>query len=269
MIIGIDIGGSTTKIVGYDGEKIVSPLMVKASDPKTSAYGAFGKFLLENGLELSDIEKIMVTGVGYSFLPETIYQIETHKVDEITSIGMGGRFLSGLDRAAVVSMGTGTAVIGVDENGIRHIGGTGLGGGTVIGVCDKLIGVRDINHIVDLAEQGNLRQVDLTIGDISSTDVSNMTDAITASNFGKVSDLASHADLAMGVLNMVFQTIGIVSALAGRSCGLDRIVLTGNLSKVRLAPKVFSDVETLYNVRFLIPENADFATAIGAAISGK
>jgi len=269
MIIGIDIGGSTTKIVGYDGEKIVSPLMVKASDPKTSAYGAFGKFLLENGLELSDVEKIMVTGVGSSFLPEAIYQIETCKVDEITAIGLGGKFLSGLDRAAVVSMGTGTAVIGVDEKGIRHIGGTGLGGGTVIGICDKLIGVRDIGHIVDLAEQGNLRQVDLTIGDISSTDVSNMTDSITASNFGKVSDLATPADLAMGVLNMVFQTIGIVASLAGRSCGLDSIVLTGNLSKVRLAPNVFKDVETLYGVRFLIPENADFATAIGAAISGR
>lgn len=269
MIIGIDIGGSTTKIVGYDGEKIVSPLMVKASDPKTSAYGAFGKFLLENGLELTDIEKIMVTGVGSSFLPESIYQIETHKVDEITSVGMGGRFLSGLDRAAVVSMGTGTAVIGVDESGINHIGGTGLGGGTVIGICDKLIGVRDISHIVDLASQGDLHQVDLTIGDISSTDVSNMTDSITASNFGKVSDLASPADLAMGVLNMAFQTIGIVAALAGRSRGLDRIVLTGNLSKIALAPRVFADVETLYGVRFLIPENADFATAIGAAISGK
>jgi len=50
---------------------------------------------------------------------------------------------------------------------------------------------------------------------------------------------------------------------------LDSIVLTGNLSKVRLAPNVFKDVETLYGVRFLIPENADFATAIGAAISGR
>lgn len=269
MIIGIDIGGSTTKIVGFDGRQIVSPMMVRAGDPKTSAYGAFGRFLLENGLELCNIEKIMVTGVGSSFLPETIYQIETHKVDEITAVGRGGQYLSGLDKTVVVSMGTGTAVIGVEGENISHIGGTGVGGGTIIGICDKLLGVRSIEHIIELARQGDLRKIDLTIGDISSEDISNMTGAITASNFGKVSDLASPADLALGVLNMVFQTIGIVAALAGRSRGMDRIVLTGNVARIPQAAPVFRAIEGLYGVVFHIPDNADFATAIGAAISGK
>ncbi|MBQ2327294.1 MAG: type II pantothenate kinase [Clostridia bacterium] len=268
MVIGIDIGGSTTKIVGFDGENIISPFMVKASDPKTSAYGAFGKFLLENQLELSDVSRIMVTGVGSSFLPKSIYQIDTKKVDEITAVGLGGKYLSGFDKTVVVSMGTGTAVIGVNGSDIAHIGGTGVGGGTVIGICDKLIGVRDIEHIMDLASEGDLSKIDLTIGDISSEDISNMTGAITASNFGKVSDIATPADLALGVLNMVFQTIGIVAALAGRSRGMTRIVLTGNLSKVPVAKRIFRDIETLYNVEFFIPDNSDYATAIGAAISG-
>ena len=53
-ILGIDIGGSTTKIIGYRDGKIFSPLLVKANDPKASLYGAFGKFMSENhrrGLE--------------------------------------------------------------------------------------------------------------------------------------------------------------------------------------------------------------------------
>ena len=39
VIIGIDVGGSTTKIVGYyeDG-KLIGRLMVEAADPLTSAY---------------------------------------------------------------------------------------------------------------------------------------------------------------------------------------------------------------------------------------
>ena len=54
VVIGIDVGGSTTKIVGYtDAGKLVSMLKVEAADPLTSAYGALGKFINENGLALS------------------------------------------------------------------------------------------------------------------------------------------------------------------------------------------------------------------------
>lgn len=270
MIIGIDIGGSTTKIVGFDGTRLVSPFMVKAGDPQTSAYGAFGRFLLENNLDLSDIKKVMITGAGASFLPETIYNIETTRVQEISAVGLGGKYLSGFDNGVVVSMGTGTAVVGVFPDGsIAHIGGTGVGGGTVIGLCDKLFGVRNIDHIVELASEGDLGNVDLTIGDISSEDISDMSRNVTASNFGKVSDIATHSDLALGVLNMVFQTIGIVAVLAGRARGMTRIILTGNLSRLPLAKPIFEDIGNLYGVEFFIPEHSDFATAIGAAIYGK
>ena len=51
-IIGIDIGGSTTKIVGLQDGSLVNPFMAKASDPVTSAYGAFGKYLNDNGLSI-------------------------------------------------------------------------------------------------------------------------------------------------------------------------------------------------------------------------
>lgn len=266
MIIGLDIGGSTTKIVGFDGNSVISPVMVRASDAKTSAYGAFGKFLSENSLELKDISRIMVTGVGSSFLTKDIFGVETRKVDEITAVGLGGKYLSSQDNVVVVSMGTGTAVIGVEGEKISHIGGTGVGGGTIIGICDKLIGVRSIEHIIDLANRGDISKVDLTIGDISSEAISNMDGNVTASNFGKVSDMASNADLALGVINMVFQTIGIVAVLAGRGKGMTRIVLTGNLSRIPLAATIFPDIGKLYGVEFFIPKNSDFATAIGAAI---
>lgn len=44
IIIGIDIGGTTTKIVGYSNDSILSPILVKATDPVASVYGAFGRF---------------------------------------------------------------------------------------------------------------------------------------------------------------------------------------------------------------------------------
>ena len=62
VVIGIDVGGSTTKIVGYTSEgKLVSMLKVEAADPLTSAYGALGKFVNENSLSLSDVKQIILT----------------------------------------------------------------------------------------------------------------------------------------------------------------------------------------------------------------
>ena len=67
-VIGIDVGGSTTKIVGFrqteSGAELIRPEFVRAADPVTSIYGAFGKFTFQNELELSDIDRVMVTGVG-------------------------------------------------------------------------------------------------------------------------------------------------------------------------------------------------------------
>ena len=41
--------------------------------------------------------------------------------------------------------------------------GTGVGGGTLVGLCDKMLGVRGVEHILHLAEKGSLSNVDLTI----------------------------------------------------------------------------------------------------------
>ena len=68
VVVGIDVGGSTTKIVGFEktaeGSKLIAPLYVRASDPLTSIYGAFGKFTAENGISLEEISRVMMTGVG-------------------------------------------------------------------------------------------------------------------------------------------------------------------------------------------------------------
>ena len=111
-ILGIDVGGSTTKIVGFapDGG-LISPIFVRATDPVTSVYGALGRFTSENGLGLEDIDRVMMTGAGSGFVDTPIYSLRCRSVTEFKSIGLGGLYLSGLPEAIVVSMGTGTALI--------------------------------------------------------------------------------------------------------------------------------------------------------------
>ena len=38
IVIGIDVGGSMTKIVGVEDKKIKNPMFVKATDPVTSIF---------------------------------------------------------------------------------------------------------------------------------------------------------------------------------------------------------------------------------------
>lgn len=277
-VIGIDIGGSTTKIVGMREDasgntKMIDPLFVRATDAITSVYGAFGKFTMQNGIELSDINQVLMTGVGASFIDKPIYSRPCKKVSEFTSVGLGGLYLSGLDKAVVVSMGTGTAFVYAEKtNGkteIKYLGGTGVGGGTLIGLSKKLLGVDNIEHIEQLCTDGDLDKVDLMIKDISGDTDFQIDGDITASNFGKLSDLANKHDIALGIANMVAETIAMLGIFAARNYGIKEVVLTGNLTTIQPIANVFCDLEKHFGIKFIIPENAQFATVIGAALCDK
>ena len=270
-IIGIDVGGSTTKIVGFDSSgKLIAPIFVKANDPVTSVYGAFGKFTSTNSLLLADIDKVMVTGVGSSSISDNIYGLKCVRVAEFDCIGLGGIYLTGLDEAIIVSMGTGTAIVHAGKGKkIEYMGGTGVGGGTLTGLSKKLYGVRTISDIVDLAKNGKLENVDLRVSDLTSKNIDGMNNDMTASNFGKVSDLAGREDLALGLINMVFETVAMLSLFAARDKKLDNIILTGNLTTIPQAKDIFGEMSHLFSKNYIIPEKSNFATVIGAALSGR
>ncbi len=268
-IIGIDVGGSTTKIVGFNvGEehKIISPLHVKASDQLASVYGAFGKFTDTNGISLSDISKVMITGVGSSYLTDNLYGIPTEKVSEFECVGLGGLYLSGFDRAIIVSMGTGTSIVHAKKDGtIDYMGGTGVGGGTVMGLSRQMLGISDIDHLIELSQNGDIENIDLRIRDITNSDIG-LVSYMTASNFGKLSDIATKGDLAIGIINMVFESIGMLAVFAARSKETRDIVLTGNLTRFPQAPAIADIFSTMFDMNVVIPQNAEYATVIGAAL---
>lgn len=266
-IIGIDVGGSTTKIVGFQNGEMITPQFVKASDPLTSLFGAFGKFTVENDIELPDIEKIILTGVGSSYVTKPLYGLPCERAVEFDCIARGGIYLSGLSEAIVVSMGTGTAIIHADNKGnMQYFGGTGVGGGTVVGLSRKMLGMNQIEHIVEIAKEGSLDRVDLKIKDMFDGN-SSLAGNMTASNFGKVSDMASNGDIALSIINMVFETAAMLGIFAARSKNLHDIVLTGNLTSIPQAKPIFEDLQKIFDMNFVIPEYAQFATAIGAALT--
>ncbi len=276
IIIGIDVGGSSTKIVGFDvtdgssAPRLMNPMFVRATDPITSVYGAFGKFIEENSLTLEDVSKVMITGAGSSFVSHPLYGLPCEIVPEFRCIGFGGLYLSGLKRSVVVSMGTGTALVIAEEGREpEHLGGTGVGGGTLVGLSKQILGMDTVQHIEELALDGDLTKVDLRINDISKVAITpNLTETMTAANFGKVSDIATKSDIALGIINMVFETIAMVSRFAAEAHGTRDIVLTGNLSAMKQAGEIFGRLNTMFDLNFIIPEQAQFGTVIGCALSG-
>lgn len=268
MTIGIDIGGSTTKIVGFKNGKIIDPLTVEANDPIASASGALGKFLSVNKLNLTDIDKVIMTGVGASFIGEQLLGLSVEKIEEFKALGHGGLFLSGLNKAIIVSMGTGTAFVKANQGCIQHLGGTGVGGGTILGLSKAMVNLTSFETIIETSRTGSPEHVDLSVGDISRTEVGNLPSSITASNFGKMTDQATKNDVTRGILTMVFQVIGMLAIFAARAQKDNDIVLSGKLVNIHQAQKTFTELGKLYGVKFHVPKHAEYCTAIGAAISG-
>ena len=271
-VIGIDVGGSTTKIVGFDENKnLINPLFVRATDQITSIYGAFGKFTSENSIELDQISKVMMTGVGSTFITKPIYGLKCESVPEFECVGRGGLYLSGLKDTIVVSLGTGTAIVHAKENNkIEYLGGTGVGGGTLMGLSKQLLNMDEIEHIVELAKEGDLNNIDLRIKDISKQEsFGGLPDIMTAANFGKISDIATRSDMALGIINMIFEVAGMLAIFAARNHNIKDIVVTGNLTRIPQSVEIFNNLNTLFGVNFMIPKNAQFSTVIGAALSAE
>ncbi|MBO4500735.1 MAG: type II pantothenate kinase [Clostridia bacterium] len=267
IIIGIDVGGSTTKIVGFKENELLAPMLVKATDPVASVYGAFGKFTSERGIDIPSVDCVMITGVGSTYISGDIYGIRTVHVDEFAAIGRGGLYLSALDEAIVVSMGTGTAMVYAKEKTAEYLGGTGVGGGTLLGLSGAILRMRNAEQISELAQSGNLENIDLKINDITSKNIiPTLSAQATASNFGKVSDTASNSDYALGIINMICETIGMMAVFAARAKKITSIVLTGNLSTLEQSPRLYSGMGIMFGMDFIIPENSEYATVIGAAL---
>jgi Pantothenate kinase, acetyl-CoA regulated len=268
LILGLDIGGSTTKVVGLEDGKILEGVIVKASDPLGSAYAGLGRYLETSKIKLSQIDMIMATGVGASYLSGNLLDRKTILANEFESVGIGGIFLAGIPEAVVVSMGTGTSLVEARGQNVRHIIGSGVGGGTLLGLADRLLNVTDFETIDQLSQKGHLEKIDLTVGDLTQKEISGLTPTTTASNFGKLIGLSEPEDVAAGIVNLVFQSVGTAAVLAARLCQLDTIVVTGNLTCMSLGRQILDTFNQLYGVAFVIPDRAVFATATGAALQG-
>ena len=231
MIVGIDIGGSTTDAVILEngGLHVVT---IEANDPVAAAAGALGKLVADFGIRLEQVECVAATGAGSRVLTESLLGRPVVKVNEFTAIGIGGTSLAGQKNALVVSLGTGTAIVSVTDDKISHFSGTGVGGGTLLGLAKHMLGVSTIERLEKLARKGDLRRIDLSVRDIAGGAIGDLPPSTTAANFGKISADSTPEDKALAIMNMIVEVVSVLSFATARACDQRDIVLTGKLTRI-------------------------------------
>lgn len=269
MIVGIDIGGSTTKAVAYQ-EGITGKASVTTTDSYAAAAGALAKLFSQIDRSLEDVRCLALTGGGSQTITGNLLGLPVQKIDEMRAIGLGGIELTGKSNALVVSMGTGTAILAVRDNGreIIHVGGTAVGGGTLVGLSRIVLNKLELDTLWKLARKGDLKKVDLSVKDIAGHAVGFLPENATASNFGRISDDVSQSDLALGIINLVGQVIGTAACLSAKANGLeDDIVLVGKVAANLEITEIIQGVGKLYGLTMDVPDIPDYCTALGAAVA--
>ena len=256
-ILGIDIGTSTTKVVEFKDEKIQNTKILRDGFTKEK----INDFITENGI---NVEKIVLTGIGAAKVDMSEYNVPVIMVDEFTAIAKGGLYLSGKEEALVASVGTGTAFIEVNQEGAKHLGGTGIGAGTLFNFCSKILDIESFDEIVELAKIGNLSKIDLRIGDVTNEEIPTLPLDLTLSNFGKFEEDSKREDVVLGLINMVFEVIGMMAVFITRSANVKEVVLVGNITVLPGVRYVLDRIEKVQNIKFVVPENTEFGAVIGA-----
>lgn len=259
MILGIDLGASSTDFVLF-GEKPIESKSMQAIE-----LSELSSEIKKLNFPLKKVDLIALTGGKSSSARDSFHGIPVKKVNEINAIGCGGLFVSGEKRALIASMGTGTCLVKASEKRFEHLGGTGVSGGTLLGLSKRLLGTVDLNKINSLAEKGDLSRVDLKVKDIVGRGIGNLPPNATASNFARLKKV-SKKDLALGIINLIAETNAVTVSLAAEKCECKKIVLTGKLSSIPVFHKRLLAGFGLLGKKAVFPKNYDIATAIGGCV---
>lgn len=270
MIIGLDIGASFAKAILVNKSlEIIEKQILPVEDLKTAASRTLISFVGKIGEDFKNrVEIVAASGGGSRFIEGEILGLPVKRVDEISAIGLGGLLLAGRSEGLVISAGTGTAIVAAYDNGriVKHVGGTGVGGGTIIGLSRRLLGLSSFEDLENMALRGDARKVDLTVGDIVGGPIGIVPADATASNFGKLTCESRAEDVAAGIFNMVSQTIGVLAAMAAKVYNLENsIVLVGMLPKSKIISRMMCETVKMFGAKAIVPSNCEFANALGAA----
>ncbi len=323
MKLGIDFGYSSTKYVKVaevqdvaknsivqkgiiTNESSKSNRSNKSNESNTINGGkeTIGEVIQKLSDKFPEVTEIYITGgmtkvLDLKSLDDLDKNIQI--VNEIDAIGRGGlkilgkvspdRSIKDLNNLISVSCGTGVAIVQVTRDKSKkimskHLGGTGIGGGTLLALSQKLLGTNDLSKIDQLAQQGELSKVDLRIKDIVGDGIGSFGAEITASNLAKIKQVTqvskqdlqvTKSDLAAGILNLITEAIlshliiirnlseNPPNNLENKNKEMP-CVLLGRLVQLPYIHRRIKSLSQNFNMEIIIPDLATYGPAIGAVL---
>lgn len=266
MILGIDAGTSAVKLAVLDGTQVALTYYQPIVHRDSAA--ALRQSLENSGALTLPVQQVALTGLNCEHCGAQIPGLPLSIVPEIDAIGLGGAFLSGLDEVLSVNLGTGTTFVLVRQGQCTHLGGSGIGGGTLAGLGGRLLGAGSVEQLFHLAAQGDMGRVDLRVGDLF-TGSDTLNPILTASNLAKADPAAGDSDWAAGLVNLVLECAGVMAVLACGGHGVSNVALLGALAEQPAAQERFRLFSGLFPPRFITVPHASCATAVGAALCAR
>jgi type II pantothenate kinase len=265
--IGADVGASLAKIAFREADGSLR----FALSPSTAIEH------VAREVESVAPQHVALTGGGASRLA-ALLGLDTPPVSEFDAWGCGARELlrrQGLAEQAgqpflLVSIGTGTSAMRVEGRTVHRVGGSSLGGGTILGLGAALTGAPDFEALCALAASGDRGNVDLRIGDIYRDGDIPLPAQATAACFGKLAraearERASPADLALSIMGLVGENVAlIVNGLAAHA-HVDQVVFGG--AALRGNPSLGAILRLFvaaFGRRAVLLRDGEFAGAVGA-----
>lgn len=263
--VGVDAGGTLIKTAWMKDGQIETKKYPVSQIRQVAAW--------INGLETAGV---CVTG-GKTALLKSLLHKEAAEMVEFDATCRGVRSLLGggaaEDSFLLTNVGTGTSIHHVQANSHQRIGGTGIGGGTLMGLSYVLTGISDYEEIVANASRGSRDTIDLKVRHIYEGSEPPIPGELTASNFGNMMQLLSserfaEQDLIASVIGLVGETVATASVIASKSCGVSSVVYIGS-SFIRNEP-LKQAVQGYTTLRGAVPvfvEKGEYSGAIGAMLT--
>ena len=257
-IIGIDRGASFTDFAVVEAKALREYFNIESRD--WESIGAAYESLIKKYRTRNIVFSGSATGMP------TFMQNSLTIIAEIDAIGFGGAALAKCHECVVVSMGTGSAIVHFSNNNAEHLGGSGVGGGTIKGLSSLICGLDNPSQIEALALNGKASALNLTISDLGYEQISFLGADMTASNFADIKSKKIE-DRAAAILTLVGETVGIIASICARSVNCsDHIVVVGKVAENRFIRQVLNLVGKLYRTTFIFPPNPGYATVYGATV---
>lgn len=262
IAIGVDWGATLAKLAlrRADGSLEYRLLPTEDADASRAALAAVGA------------TRLGLTGGGAMMLARSLSG-EVVQVNEFAAWGAGASALlpDGAQRYLLVSVGTGTSVLLVDGVSVTRVGGTALGGGTLVGLAAGLLGESDFEKIAELTRRGSRREVDLVVSDIYPAGGIALAGDLTASNFGKFArrlrdgDPIERADVAHAIAGLIAENVALLCASLAGAAQVTRIVFGGStLRDNEGLQEMLAQLLRAYGREPVFLRNGEFAGALGA-----